>query len=307
MLVRKCQSDAAGVRQGQIPVVQLLRFDVAILQNCVTNSQAFPGTLEADIEPLVDEIKGAENFLGNVAEKFFREIHQIFIGCICLIEFHHREFRVVAYRDAFVAEVAVDLENPVQTANNKAFQVQLRGNAEVQFHIQSVVMGYERPGRCPSGNLMHHGCFNFQKIAIGHEAADQVDDAGALEEYFTCFRIYDQVNIALAVAGFHIGQAMKFFRQRQKRFDQQPYGADMEGKFTGFGPERETFGADDIADVERIENCKRFFADLIFFDVQLDAPFSILQLDKSRLAERSACQNAPGNAYLGVRCVECLN
>ncbi len=185
-----------------------------------------------------------------MAEQFFGEVHQIFIGCIGLIELHHGEFRVVAYRNTFIAEVAVDFEDPLQAADNQSLQVQFRGNAQIQLHVQGVVMGYKRPGRRSARNLVHHGCFDFKEIAVGHEAADQVDDAGTLDEYFTRFRIDDQVNIALTVAGFHIGQAMEFFRQRQERLDQQSYGADMQGQFTGLGAERIAFSADDIADVE---------------------------------------------------------
>ncbi len=50
-----------------------------------------------------------------------------------------------------------------------------------------------------------------------------------------------------------------------------------------------------------ISKCgKRFFADLIFFDIELNAPFAVLKLDKSGFAKGSARQNAAGHAYVGI-------
>ena len=83
-----------------------------------------------------------------------------------------------------------------------------------------------------AGQDLHHGGFNFKEVAFGHEVANQADDAGPFEEYFTCFRVHDQINVALTVTGLHVGQSMEFFRQRQQGFDQQPYGTHMQGKFT---------------------------------------------------------------------------
>jgi hypothetical protein len=47
----------------------------------------------------------------------------------------------VAGGDAFVAEVAVDLEDLLQAAHHQALQVQLRGDAQEQLHVQRVVVG----------------------------------------------------------------------------------------------------------------------------------------------------------------------
>ena len=76
------------------------------------------------------------------------------------------------------------------------------------------MVGYEGAGGSAAWNLVHHGGFNFQEVAAGHEGTDQVDDAGALDEDFARLGIDDQVHIALAVAGLHIGQAVELLRQR---------------------------------------------------------------------------------------------
>ena len=55
------------------------------------------------------------------AKHFFREIHQVMIIAPCDVELHHREFRIVANRNALVAEAAVNLEYAFETADDKTF------------------------------------------------------------------------------------------------------------------------------------------------------------------------------------------
>ena len=50
------------------------------------------------------------------------------------------------------------------------------------IHIESVMMGDEWSCCRAARDLMHHRCLNFKEVAVGHEAADQVDDAGALDK-----------------------------------------------------------------------------------------------------------------------------
>ena len=195
----------------------------------------------------------------------------------------------------FVAEVAVDLEDPLEAADHQPLQIELRGDAQEELHIQGIVMGHEGPGRRAAGDRLHHRCFHFEEIVGSHEFADQVDDPGALDENLPHLGVDDQVDIALPVTGLHVGQAVEFLRQGQKRLGQEPDRGDMQGEFAGLGPERDTRRADDIADVEGLEIGKDLVTDGVLLHVELDPPLPVLHLDKGGLAEGAAGNDPAGH------------
>jgi len=63
---------------------------------------------------------------------------------------------------------------------------------------------------------LHHRRFHFYKVASIQEAADRLHYFAALDENFAHILVHDQIDIPLAIAQFHVAQAMPFFRQRQK-------------------------------------------------------------------------------------------
>ncbi len=117
--------------------------------------------------------------------------------------------------DAFVAEVAVDLINAVQPAHGEALQVKFRRNAQVQIHIERIVMGNKRTCRGAAGDGMHHRRFHFDVSALVEEAADFANDGRALDEHVPRISVRDQIQITLAVTNLHILKPMPFFRQWQ--------------------------------------------------------------------------------------------
>src|SRR3712207_8450263 len=63
---------------------------------------------------------------------------QIAVVPVRLVELEHRELRVVPGRDAFVAEVAVDLEDLLEAADDETLEVQLgRRSEEHTSELQS--------------------------------------------------------------------------------------------------------------------------------------------------------------------------
>ena len=60
------------------------------------------------------------------------------------VELEHRELGVVLRRDPFVAEVAVDLVDPLEAADHQPLQVQLGRDAQVEVDVERVVVRHER-------------------------------------------------------------------------------------------------------------------------------------------------------------------
>ena len=82
-------------------------------------------------------------------------------------------------RDAFVAEVAVDLEHPLEAADDQPLQVQLGRDAQVQLHVERVVVRDERPRRGAAGDRLHHRRLDFEEAARDEELADRLHDLRA--------------------------------------------------------------------------------------------------------------------------------
>jgi hypothetical protein len=82
-----------------------------------------------------------------------------------LVELHHRELGVVARRDALVAEDAPDLEHPLHPADDQPLEVQLERDAQVQLHVERVVVGGERAGVGAAGLGVQHRGLDLDEAA----------------------------------------------------------------------------------------------------------------------------------------------
>ena len=155
--------------------------------------------------------------------------------------------------DAFIAEAAVHFKNPFQAADEEAFEVKFRRNAQEDIHIEGVVMRLKRTGCGTAGNGMEHRRFNFEEVAVIEVLADALDDFRTLNEGIRNFRVDDEVEIALTIACFLIRKAMEFFRQRTERFREELPRFDADRRFTRMGNEYRTADTDDIAEVEEFK------------------------------------------------------
>ncbi len=90
------------------------------------------------------------------------QVHDVPEVGVSLIQLQHRELRVVPGGDAFVAEDPADLVHLLDPADHQPLQMQLEGDPQVQFHIQSVVMGDKGPGRRTARDGVQSGGLHFQ-------------------------------------------------------------------------------------------------------------------------------------------------
>ncbi len=74
-------------------------------------------------------------------------------------------------RDAFVAEVASDLIDPLEVADQQTLEIQLERDAQVHVLFQLVVMRDERP-RCRAAvNRLQDGRLDFEEALVVEELA----------------------------------------------------------------------------------------------------------------------------------------
>ena len=127
------------------------------------------------------------------------------------------------HRDAFVTEVAVDLEHPLKATHNQALEVELGRDAQEHLLVQRVVVGGEGPGVGAARYRVQHGRFNFQKVVRHHELAHTTDSLAARREALAGGLVHHQVDIALAVLDLLVGNAMELVWHRTQAFGQQAH------------------------------------------------------------------------------------
>ena len=99
-----------------------------------------------------------------------------------------------------VAEDPADLEHPVEAADDETLEVQLKGDPQVELHVERVVMRPERARRGAARHRLQHGSLDLDKAACLQECPRLLDDAASCQENLHHLRIRDQVEVALAVA-----------------------------------------------------------------------------------------------------------
>jgi hypothetical protein len=100
-----------------------------------------------------------------------------------------------------------------KTANDQAFQIQFRRNAQKEITVQRVMMSDERPGESAAWNRLHHRRFHLQEAHRIEIGAQMLDDSRPGLEHTARFVIHDQVQVALPISKLLISQSMELLRQ----------------------------------------------------------------------------------------------
>ena len=145
-------------------------------------------------------------------------------------------------------------------------------------------MRRERPRDRAARRGLHHRRFDFEIVLRIEERANVGDDRRARAKNLAAFLVDDQVDIALPVARFLIGQAVEFFRQRPQRLGQQAHFVRHDGQLAGLGAKQRAARRDDVADIPFLECLIDTFGQAVALEAHLDLPGAILQLDEAGLA-----------------------
>ena len=212
---------------------------------------------------------------------------------------------------ALVAEVLAELVHAVESADDQLFEVELRGDAQVEVDIERVVVRDERTRRGAARNGLQDRGLDFDIAFRIEKFTHRGHDFGAADERIFDLRVDNQVEIPLAVAHLGIGEgverpAVLLFDdgQRADRFRQHGETAAVHRQFAGVGEEREALDAHEVADVEQffedrvVERRIAFGADVVAADVDLNTARVVLQFEERGAAHDAARHDASGDAYL---------
>ena len=198
--------------------------------------------------------------------------------------------------DAFVAEIAIDFVNALEAANHEPLEKQLGRNAQVELHVERVVVRHERPGNRSSRHGLHHRGFHFEVILRIQERANVGHYLRANAKNPATVLVHDQVGVTLAIANLLVRQAVEFFRQRTQRFRQQAHVVCFDRQFPGVGFEQGANGANDVPDIPLLELLIDALRQPVALQANLYLCRAVVQLDETGLPHDALDHHATGNA-----------
>ena len=122
---------------------------------------------------------------------------------------------------ALIAEVAVDLEHPLEAADGEPLEEQFRGHAQIERQVQGIVMGDEGFRVGAAGDDVHHRRLHFEKVPLDEKRPQILHDPRAHGEGPAHGLVHDEIQVALAVAGLGVAQAVELLRQGPQALVQQ--------------------------------------------------------------------------------------
>ena len=171
--------DVRGLRQGPhaVAILQEVAVDAAEFGDGVLHGQAAEGRRIGDQLLAPGQGFRAHHGPGHIGDQALRQRHHVPQVLAGRVELHHGELGVVTNAESFVAEVPVDLEDLLEAAHDQPLEVELRRDAEVEGHVQGIVVGDEGAGRGAARNGLHHRGLHLEVALLLHEAAHGADDA----------------------------------------------------------------------------------------------------------------------------------
>ena len=242
------------------------------------------------------DLIGADGLARDRREHLLGHRHQLAVLAVGLVELEHRELGVVLGRNPLVPEVAVDLVDALEAADGQPLEIQLRRDAQEQLHVERVVMRHERPRQRAAGDRLHHRRLDLEIAAGVQERADRRQHPAAHLEHLARIGIDDQIEIALAVAGLDVGQAVPLLGQREEALGQELERRRPDRQLVGLGAEQAALDADEVAEVEQLEHREVALGQRVLPDVDLDLRAAVREDQEVRLAEAANRQDAAGGA-----------
>ena len=279
-------------------VGQALLGEAAVAGRGLRHRQALPGRGEVDRLSLVGELRRAEQLRRQGGEHLLGQRHHLPVGRVRLVELDHRELGVVLGVDPLVPEVPVDLEDALEPADEETLQVELRGDPQVQVHIEGVVVGHERARRRAPGHRLHHRRLDLEEVPRRQEGAEEGDDPRPPAEDLPDVLVDDQVHVPLPVPGLDVGEPVPLLRKGADRLRQQAEPRRLDGQLARAGEEQGPLDPDDVARVDGFqEEVVRLLPEVILFQVRLQPSRPVGQDEERRLPEAPETHHPPGDVH----------
>ena len=149
--------------------------DAGVLLDQVDHRAPRPRRREVERQAFPLDLRRAEGGQRGGRGQLLGERHHVGVVGEGLVQLEHRELGVVPRRQALVAEHTGDLEHPVEAADDEPLQVQLGRDAQVQVHVERVVVRDERPGGGAAGDRVEDRRLDLDVAAVDEVLAHRGD------------------------------------------------------------------------------------------------------------------------------------
>ncbi len=231
-----------------------------------------------------------------LGDHLFDHRHHVVVVHVGLVGLEHRELGIVLEAHALVAEVLAHLVDAVDAADDAALEVQLGGDAQVEVALELVVVRDERPRQSAAVERLEHGRLDLDEAAPVEELADRADDAGALDEHLAGLVVDHEVEVAPAVAGLDVGEAVELLGHGAQRLAEQLPRRDAQAELAAPGAHDGALGADEVAEVDVLERRVALVAERVELGEQLQLAAGVLEDYEGELAVHAAGHDAAGDA-----------
>ena len=229
-----------------------------------------PGPItEIDLLTVIRNHFGTANLLCDAREHFFRQVHQVGVIAVRLIELEHREFGIVPRRNPLIPEMRFRSYTRFSPPTISRFRYSSGAIRRYSVHIQRIVMRLERLRQGAAGDGMQNRRFDFKISALVQKPPQFANDQTPLHENIANFAIHDKIHIALPVPDLDILKSVPFLGQRKKAFREKHEFGCKDSQFAGTRAEQRSFDADEVADIEQLVELEVSFRKLILLRVGL--------------------------------------
>ena len=209
-------------------------------------------------------------------------------------------------RDPLVAEVAVDLVDPRDAADQEPLQEQLGRDAQIEVDVQRVVMRLERPRRGPPGDVVHHRRLDLEEAAGVEERPDGAHQRRAGLEDRPRLLVGGQVEIALPVADLDVGEAVPLLRHGPQRLREERQLVDHQRQLARAGADELPRRADLVAEVEVLQDQQGLLRELVLPDEELELLPAVVEVGEDDLPLLADRAHAAGDAQAQAQGLQLL-
>ena len=278
---------ASRQRGDRIALEQALGRDPGLLGDELDHRAPRPGWCELDRLAAVLDRRPARHVARQAGEHLLGEDHEVLVRRIGLIELEHGELGVVARRETLVAEDARELEDPLEPSDDEPLQVQLGRDAQVEVDAEGVVVRGEGAGHGPPGDGLHHRRLHLDVAARVEEAADLRDHRAAGDERAAHLGVGHEVEVALAIARLHVGEAVPLLGRRQQCLRQERQLSRLHRQLALSRPHDPARHPDVIAEVDEVlEHRVCPLAEVVLAEIDLQAALAVGERGEGDLALR---------------------
>ena len=278
--------------------LNLLKINPCVLLNGINHGQPLKGLSKVNLHLSIGNKSSPTYLLGYMAEHVLRQIHHAVIIRVSLVKLHQGKLRIMSGIQPLIAEHTANLVDPLHTAYNQPFQVQLQGNPQLHVLVQSIIMCLKRPCRRPAGIANQHRGLHLKKALVIQIAADTADNLRPHDKGLFYILIHDQVRVPLAVTHIGVRQAMVFLRQNLETLRQQSHGFGMNGYLSHLGGKHNAFHTHNISDIHLFKCFVGIFSQIIPCHIALNIAYQILNIAKGCLPHHTLGHHSSGNGNL---------